>query len=185
MNILISGCTCSGKTTLANLIKKELNASVINQDSYYKDLINIPKTRYGYLLDSINAFSIQEYIKDASDIQTKSIYIPNYDISTNKRLSKDILLEPSDLNVFEGLHTITLLKNLKDTLKVFIDTDLNTCLERRIQRDNTIDKSKVIEFYNTCILPMYYEYIEPQKRISDIVLKNGEEICLLKKLKKY
>lgn len=185
MNIVISGCTCSGKTTLANKLSK----TIMSQDSYYKDLKDIPKHKEKYLMDSINAFHINEYLEDSINlINNDSIYIPNYDISTNKRISKDLKLFKSSLNVFEGLHTINILKDI-NTLKIFLNTSLDECLKRRIKRDTLlyrIDEKVIIDYFNETIIPMYKLYIENQKDSADIIIKEGDDpICVLKKYIKY
>lgn len=185
MNILISGMTCSGKTTLSNEINDLYDASIIHQDDYFKDLIEIPNTKGYYLFDSPNAFHKEEFMRDVNIfLNTGSIFIPFYEIKSNKRLSKDIKVNIKDINIFEGLHTISLLKDI-DSLKVFIDTDINECIKRRSKRDK-VSEEKVKYYFEKVVIPLYQSYIEPQKKYSDIVIsKESDKLCLLKKLDKY
>lgn len=184
MNIVISGCTCSGKTTLANKLSK----TIMSQDSYYKDLKDIPRYRGKYLMDSINAFHSNEYLEDSiSLLNNGMVYVPNYDISSNTRKSKDLKLIKSSINVFEGLHAISILNSI-DALKIFLNTSLDECLKRRIKRDTSmygINENLIIEHFNETIIPMYKSYIEKQKDMADIVIEEGvEPLWVLKKYMK-
>ena len=64
MNIIISGMTCSGKTTLSNYLSKEYNMSHFEEDWYFKDKKDIPLSRKGYLMDLPNAFNIEEFVNE-------------------------------------------------------------------------------------------------------------------------
>lgn len=190
MNIIISGLTCSGKTTLSNLIKVTLNdVSIMPQDYYYKNLLDIPKSKGRYLMDSPNAFFMDEYRSDAITLlKTGKVLIPNYDVSINKRISKDLYLKKEEINIFEGLHTISFLNDLDDSLKIFIDTLKDECLERRIIRDKKygVPSSVVRDYFEEVVYPLYKLYIEREKEEADIVIRSEEEeMCLLKKLKSY
>ncbi len=185
-NILISGCTCSGKTTLANEIYTICNSSVLCEDLYFKDLEDIPRTKLGILYDSANAFHREEFIEDVDELLTRGrVFVPLYSIKDNKRLSKDIPFESANINVFEGLHTIDFLKSVRDTLKIFMDTDIEECLKRRIKRDKKmgINEEVITTYFWNGVFPMYKVYIEKQKDNADIVIRNdGDKECLLKQL---
>ena len=175
MNIIISGMTCSGKTTLSNYLSKEYNMSHFEEDWYFKDKKDIPLSRKGYLMDLPNAFNIEEFVNDSKAlIEKKKVIIPTYDLSANKRVDKSRIIRTNGRVIFEGLHTIDALKDLRDTLKVFIEIDKNISLERRIK------------YFNDVILCIYRTHIEPQKKDADIILDGGENIkCLSKKLQSY
>ena len=183
MNIIISGITCSGKTTLSNSI----NGTIMHEDDYMKDRNQIPRRKSYLLMDLPSAYHLDEFVCDANTLLTtgKANY-PNYDVSNNRRINKNGVIQKSEINVFEGLHTIDTLKDLRDSIKVFIDTDLSTCLERRIKRDSElygISEEEVIKYFNEIILNIYKTHIEKQKYMSDIILDGGEDVkCLLKKL---
>ena len=187
MNIVIAGGTCSGKTTLAKEIKNLTSKAVIfPQDNYFKNLKDIPKYKGGYLMDSINAFNYPEYQKDYAELLKKGeVYIPNYDLESNQRKSKDILLKKEDLIILEGLHTIKIFASMKSSLKVFLLVDLEECLKRKIERDSNkyqISPKIITEYFREFIIPMYKEYILPQKKEADIVIEKEEDVkCFLKK----
>lgn len=177
-NILISGMSCSGKTSLSNEINKyfckDYTISIISQDSYFKNIEDIPTWKNGYLTDSFDAFHINEFKNDINTLLEKGIvYIPNYDVSINKRLSKSNLITLGNINIFEGLHTISILNNLNNCVKIYIDTDNDICLDRRIQRDTTkynIPEKIIINNWKNNIIPMYKKYIYPQKEKADIII---------------
>lgn len=186
MNLIISGMSCSGKTTLASSIPNSLH---FEQDWYFKDKKDIPVTRKGYLFDSPNAFHMIEFVNDVENLLEKGvIYIPTYDIKTNTRISKTKKVDRKNINIFEGLHTIGELKDLRDSIKVFIDTPLEECLKRRIRRDVSygISEQEVIKYFYEVMIPMYKSYIEGQKEYADLIIKREEDKqCLLKKLQIY
>lgn len=193
MNIIISGCTCSGKTTLSRKIESklspELKVTHIEEDWYFKNLCDIPRSRAGYMMESPNAFYSEEFIKDVNELLNSGVVLmPRYDIASNTRLSKDMIVTKGDINVIEGLHTIDLLKDLRDSIKIFINTDINECLSRRIIRDKEygISEAMVRSHFLEIILPLYKVYIESQKQLADVIIEKEEDTeCLLKKLKKY
>jgi uridine kinase len=189
LNIIISGCTCSGKTTLAVKLKESLQKdymiSTIQQDNYYKNLNDIPKNSNGFLTDSINAFECYEFIKDVRQLLTNGgAFVPRYDITANQRISKDIYISKGDINIFEGLHTIKLLKEIKTSLLIFLDVSFETCLQRRIKRDTSlygIEPNRVKEYFNRCIKPLTEDYVLPQRDVADVIIdERGHVKCLLK-----
>ena len=89
--------------------------------------------------------------------------------------------------MFEGLHMISILNHI-DGVRVFLDTDLDLCLKRRILRDKKfgISEREVIRYFKEVMLPMYECYILPQRDSADYIVKGSEEeLCLLKKFQKY
>lgn len=191
LNILISGCTCSGKSTLASEINDTLNGkcTTVCQDIYFKNKEDMPRSKYGLYMDSPNAFHCEEFIQDMNDlVNNGKVIIPSYSILHNRRENKNTIITSSDINIFEGLHTIILLKDLRDTLKIFINTDIEECLKRRIERDKKYNSSSedVRVYFYQCIFPMYKVYIENQKELSDIVIESeSDKECLLRKLMHY
>jgi len=179
VNVIISGTSCAGKTTLATGInayyRSEYSTKIISQDDYFKNLSDIPRSLDGYLTDSIEAFHTTEFKRDVELLQRIGfVLMPYYDISTNMRTPQRKRVTIGDINVFEGLHTIQLLRNLNKSIKIYIDTDIETCLQRRIERDTSkygIPEKRIREHWKDCILPMCEKYIYPQKEIADIIIK--------------
>lgn len=185
MNIIVSGISCSGKSTFASKISDSLH---FEEDWYFKDKKNIPLIRKGYLFDSINAFNIDELKSDVNNLFMNGwVNVPNYDVVNNSRINKNKKVSLCELNVFEGLHMISILNDV-DGVRVFLDTDLDLCLKRRILRDKKfgISEDEIIRYFKEVMLPMYECYILPQREIADYVVKGSEdEICLLKKFRKF
>lgn len=180
-NIIIAGCSCSGKTTLSNELKEKLDGkgmkvNIISQDSFFKDLDDIPKSEKGVLADDINAFHINEYLETVRNLLFTGIaYIPIYDLSINKRTEnfRKACLENINVNIFEGLHSIHILNNSFEAMKVFMDISLNTCLNRRIARDKkdwNIAERYVRRYWEECIKPVTKEQILNQKEFADFLI---------------
>ena len=118
VNVVIAGATCSGKSTLANQLltnfEGEVPVTVVKQDDYFKDISEIPKVAQGYLTDSINAFHTYEFKQDVEQLLTTGeTFIPRYDVSQNIRIAKDVRVQSGVINIFEGLHTIILLRSIE------------------------------------------------------------------------
>lgn len=184
INVIIAGITCSGKTTLASQIRNyfsnNYSVTLVSQDDYFKNLADIPRIREGYLTDSIEAFHTSEFAHDVNALLKDGVvFMPRYDIATNTRISKNKIVRVGRINVFEGLHTIHLLGNLDNCIKVFVNTDNNLCLERRIARDTlnfNVPEIRIRQYWNDCIMPMCDKYIFTQIEDADIILnrKGGE-----------
>jgi len=175
-NVVIAGGTCSGKSTLADNLKKQLSkefsVSTIRQDDYFKDLQDVPKIREGYLMDSPNAFHASEFRQDIEKlIRDGATVVPEYDVAQNKRVSKSMPITRAQINIVEGLHTLKLLGGLPNAVTIFMSTPLEVCLERRVSRDTKlygVSEDRVRENFYTCIAPMYDSYIAPQMEQAEI-----------------
>ena len=182
VNVIIAGATCSGKSTLSDMLVKvfndEVTVAVVRQDDYFKDLSEMPKIAKGFLTDSINAFHSQEFRQDVDLLLTTGkIVIPQYDVSQNLRIAKDKQITSGDIIIFEGLHTISLLRGIEKSISIYIDTPLEICLERRVARDTGlygIPENRIRENFTECIIPMYRSYIAPQMKMADIVIEGRE-----------
>ena len=184
VNVVIAGTTCSGKTTLANEIRNHFSdrylVTLVAQDDYFKNLPDIPRIREGYLTDSIEAFWTAEFKHDVQKLLTNGVAtMPRYDIATNTRVSKNKIVRAGRINVFEGLHTIQLLGELDNCIKIFVDTDIDICLKRRISRDTLkfgVPEVRIRQYWNDCVKPMCERFIFPQKEDADITIdcKGGE-----------
>lgn len=178
VNVIIAGITCSGKTTLANEIREYFSdkhlVTIVAQDDYFKNLVDIPRVREGYLTDSIEAFHVEEFKSDVKKLLTNGVVtMPEYDIATNTRISKKKIVRAGSINVFEGLHTIQLLKDLNNSIRIFINTDIDVCLNRRIERDTSkfgVPEVRIREYWNDCVKPMCDRYILIQKENADITI---------------
>ena len=178
----IAGGSGSGKTSVTNSIYevfKDHSVVVIEQDYYYKDQSHLSfekrlETNYDHPL----AFDTDLLIEHVQLLlQHKSIEKPVYDYALHTRSSKTIIIEPKDVIILEGILVLedARLRELMD-IKLFVDTDADLRIIRRILRDinergRTIDS--VIEQYLTVVRPMHNQFIEPTKRYADIIIPEG------------
>ena len=178
----ICGGSGSGKSTIvkeiSNLVPKH-KLSIIEEDSYYKDQSDMSfserlKTDY----DHPSAFDhelMNEHIEDL--ISGKSINKPIYNFEENNRTKDTILVEPTEVIIIEGL-MILFEEKIRDLLdiKVYIDTDSDMRIIRRVLRDinergRTVDS--VITQYLKTVRPAHFQFIEPSKRYADIIIPEG------------
>lgn len=178
----IAGGTGSGKSTVTREIYKSItdkNVAIIEQDSYYKDQSNISfeervKTNYDHPFAFDNELLVS-HLKDLLD--GKSIQKPIYDFENHNRKKETVLVEPKDIIVLEGILILydEDLRNLMD-IKLFVDTDADVRVIRRILRDikdrgRTLDS--VVKQYMTTVRPAHMQFVEPTKRYADIIIPEG------------
>lgn len=177
----IAGGTGSGKSTITSSLKEKLKDSVvvIEQDSYYKDQSSLPfeeriKTNYDHPFAFDNDLLVEHVL---SLKEQKSIEKPIYDFETHNRKKETILVEPCDVIIVEGILILyeEAVRNLLD-IKIFVDTDSDVRIIRRILRDikergRTLD-SVIMQYLNT-VRPSHLQFIEPSKRYADIIVPEG------------
>lgn len=178
----IAGGTGSGKSTVTREIYKSItdkNVAIIEQDSYYKDQSNISfeervKTNYDHPFAFDNELLVR-HLRDLLD--GKSIQKPIYDFENHNRKKETVLVEPRDIIVLEGILILydEDLRNLMD-IKLFVDTDADVRVIRRILRDikdrgRTLDS--VVKQYMTTVRPAHMQFVEPTKRYADIIIPEG------------
>ncbi len=180
----IAGGSCSGKTSVTKSIYdvfREHSVVVIEQDYYYKDQSHLSfserlETNYDHPLAFDNDLLIN-HIHQL--LERKAIDKPVYDYVQHTRSSEVIQVEPKDVLIVEGILVLEdeRLRDLMD-IKLFVDTDPDLRIIRRIERDikergRTIDS--VIEQYISAVRPMHNLFIEPTKRYADIIIPEGGE----------
>ncbi|KOS61005.1 uridine kinase [Lysinibacillus agricola] len=178
----IAGGSCSGKTSVTNAIYdvfRDHSVVVIEQDFYYKDQSHLTfEERLGTNYDHPLAFDndlLIEHIKKL--LLRQPINKPVYDYVQHTRAQEVIHVEPVDVIILEGILVLedADLRDLMD-IKLFVDTDSDIRIIRRIMRDikergRTTDS--VIEQYLTAVRPMHNLFIEPTKRYADIIIPEG------------
>jgi len=180
MLIAIAGSTASGKTTLADLLKKMLGdkkAVIICQDNYYKDWPRLSlKERKKINFDDLKSFDWVLLLKHLKCLKNGCpILSPEYDFVQSRRLKKAKRIESKQFVIVEGLMPY-FEKKLRDLFdyKIYIDTSNAVCLARRIKRD-TKERGDSIESvckrYFDQVLPMQKKYVEPQREFADMVIK--------------
>ncbi len=177
----IAGGTGSGKTTLTRQLKKQFSekVSVINHDDYYKrhDSLTLEE-RKKINYDSPDAFDTDIMVEDLRALKSgKTVQCPVYDYSVHNRTNRTQTVEPSDVIIVEGILVFQskALRELMD-IKIFVDTDADERLIRRILRDcgergRSIDS--VCAQYRETVKPMHEKYIEPSKKFADIIVVGG------------
>ena len=178
----ITGGSGSGKTSVTNAISdvfKDHSVVVIEQDYYYKDQSHLKfeerlNTNYDHPLAFDNDLLI-EHIHDL--LNNKAIEKPVYDYAQHTRSNETITIEPKDVIILEGILVLEdeRLRNLMN-IKLFVDTDSDLRIIRRILRDinergRTVDS--VVDQYLTVVRPMHNQFIEPTKRYADVIIPEG------------
>ncbi len=195
----VAGGSGSGKTTVAhNLIKafKSEDAVLVEQDAYYKELKNLSieeksKVNFDHP-DSIEIDLIKKHLMNLKD--GFPIERPIYDFKTHSRKVEKVRINPSKIIVIEGILVLSIpeIRELLD-VKIFVDTDADEMLLRRIKRDIN-ERGRTFESvkrqYLDTVKPMYLEFCEPSKRYADIIIPRGGENkiainMIVAKLKRY
>ena len=201
----IAGGTGSGKTTLADKLVESFGrdeVSILRHDNYYKRHDDIPfeeraklnydhhdnyykrqvgktyeeRTRVNY--DHPDAFDTDLLCQHILELKAgKSIEMPVYDYAMQNRSDKTILVHPAPVIVLEGI-LLFVEKDLCDLMdiKVFVDTDADVRILRRILRDvkergRSLDS--VVTQYLTTVKPMHEQFVEPSKRRADVIIPEG------------
>ena len=177
----IAGGTGSGKTTLTQHIKKKFgdDVSVIYHDNYYKDQTGVPfevRCRQNY--DHPDAFETDLMVRHLSALRAGiPIQCPVYSYADHNRTPETVEVKPTSVVIVEGLLIFQNpeLRELMD-IKIFVDTDADVRILRRILRDvqergRTIES--VVKQYLTTVKPMHEKYVEPSKKFAHLVVPEG------------
>lgn len=178
----VSGGSGSGKSSVSNRILETfegLSVMLLQQDYYYKDQSDLTfeerlKTNYDHPL----AFDNDLFYDHLSAlINGETIEKPVYDFTNFTRSSQTITETSRDVIIVEGILILDE-KRIRDLMdiKVYVDTDDDIRLARRILRDikergRTVDS--VIKQYVEVVKPMFHQFIEPTKRYADIIVPEG------------
>jgi uridine kinase len=180
----IAGGTGSGKTTVTNAILERLDASkvlVIAHDSYYKDI----STHGGLTPQEVNfdhpsALETELLVRHLQELRAgRSVEQPIYNFTTHKRLDSTRRLDPKEIIIIDGI-LIFAEKRLRELMdiKIFVDTDADERLIRRIRRD-IMERGRSVESvmqqYMQTVKPMHLEFVEPSKVWADIIIPRGAE----------
>ncbi|XP_061418419.1 uridine-cytidine kinase-like 1 isoform X2 [Lethenteron reissneri] len=182
----LCGGSASGKTTVANKIIEALDVpwvALLSMDSFYKIFSKeeqemAAKSEYNF--DHPDAFDFELIISTLRKLKKgKSVKVPIYDFTTHSRRKESKTVYGANVIIFEGILSFAnkeLLKLLD--MKVFVDTDSDIRLVRRLRRDITErgrDIHGVIKQYNKFVKPAFEQYIEPTMQLADIVVPRGGE----------
>ncbi len=178
----IAGGSGSGKTSVVRKIIKSIpndKVSVLSQDAYYKDSGELTQEQREKInFDHPSAIEFPLLIKHIQELKAgKTIQMPTYSYVTCRRGVETIPISPAEVLIVEGILIFTdpQLASILD-LKVFVDTEADERLIRIIKRDvnergRGLDKS--IRHYLMYVKPMHESFIEPTKRLADIIIPIG------------
>ena len=177
----IAGGSASGKTTIVNNIKElfQNDIELISHDNYY--LSNDDKTmeeRVKLNYDHPSSFDTDKMIEDVKKLKEgEIIYRPVYDYTQHTRAKEVVEVHPKKVIILEGILILEdpRLRDLMD-IKVFVDTDADERLMRRILRD-TQERGRTVESvlnqYVTTVKPMHEQFVEPSKKYAHIIIPEG------------
>lgn len=177
----IAGGSGSGKTTLMKNLMRKFgdNISVLSHDNYYRAHNELPYEQRSKLnYDHPDAFDTQMMIDHLKLLKEgKSIECPTYDYTIHNRAEETILVEPRQVIIVEGI-LIFENKELCDQMdiKIYVDTDADVRLIRRIKRDvakRGRSLESVLEQYLNTVKPMHEMFVEPSKKNADIIVVGG------------
>ena len=182
ITIGIAGGTGSGKTTVVTKIANSLpeeNVTILPQDAYYKDNSRLSfderkKINYDHP-NSIDFDLLLNHIRNLKD--EKQIEQPIYSYITHSRSDDYKVIHPKEILIVEGILVFTNeeLRKLCD-IKIFVHTDADERLIRRIKRDITErgrDIQEVLSRYEKTLKPMHNQFIEPTMKYADMIIPVG------------
>ena len=177
----IAGGTGSGKTTLMNNLIERFAGSVtvLSHDNYYRRNDHLTyEQRCLINYDEPAALETDLMARHLDQLRHgETIQCPVYDFSQHNRSNETIEISPMSVIIVEGI-LIFENKELRDLMdiKIFVDTDADVRLCRRIKRDvNKRGRSleSVLEQYQNTVKPMHEKYVEPSKKFANLVVLEG------------
>ena len=179
----VAGGSASGKTTVATRLKEEFanDVELLCHDSYYLAHDDMPfEQRAKINYDHPNAFDTERFIEDIKKLkQGIPIERPVYSYANHNREKETVPVRATKVIVVEGflIFENKALRDLMD-IKIFVDTDADERLVRRILRDvkereRSLD-SVITQYINT-VKPMHEQFVEPSKKYADIIIPRGGE----------
>ena len=181
MVIGIAGGTGSGKTTITKRLMQRFgnDVSVIYHDNYYKAHHDMPYEQRSKLnYDHPNAFDTPLLIEHLEALKAgEPVECPVYDYTVHNRSEKTVTIRPAKVIVVEGILIFAepeLCRRMD--IKIFVDTDADVRILRRILRDTRDrgrDLESIVTQYLTTVKPMHELFVEPSKRNADIIIPEG------------
>lgn len=180
--ISISGPSGSGKTTLANGLAQTWNKdilTILRADSYYNDHSDLTQAERDKLnYDAPEAIDFELMVRQIKELQIgKTVSIPQYDFKTHARKKNPLTVKPVPVIIVEGILLLAIeeIRNLA-THKIYLNTDLDVCLLRRIKRD-CMERGRTVESvlnqYEQTVHPMLIKYVLPSKQYATQLFEDG------------
>ena len=180
----VAGGTGSGKTTVAQAIVAALpqrRVALLQQDSYYRDIDwGSEAELLAHNFDHPSALDNELLVANLRDLASgRAVEAPIYDFVVHRRTDRTRRIEPEPVIVVEGILILAepAIRDLLD-FKIFVDTDADVRLIRRLTRDlhergRSLDD--VLRQYQQTVRPMHLEFVEPSKRWADVIIPEGGE----------
>ena len=181
MVVGIAGGTGSGKTTITKKLMQRFggDVSVIYHDNYYKAHHNMSyeeRSRLNY--DHPDSFDTELLIQAVKDLKAgRSVTCPVYDYTIHDRSDQVIVVKPAKVVIVEGILIFQSRELCQQMdIKIYVDTDADVRILRRIVRDvrdrgRSLDS--VVNQYLSTVKPMHEQFVEPSKRNADIIIPEG------------
>lgn len=177
--ILVAGGSSSGKTTIGRLVRERFtgfDVLLCSHDDYYRDVSHLgPAEIEKYNFDHPDSIDHELLVEHMTALLAgKDIRPPTYDFITHVQGAADHLEHPAEIIILEGIFTLYYPELARlAALKLFVDTDADLRLIRRLERDTKergLTQEQVIRQYLTFVKPMHDAFIEPTKKFADIVI---------------
>ena len=181
MVIGIAGGTGSGKTTITKKLIQHFgeDVSVIHHDSYYKahhDMSYEERSKLNY--DHPDSFDTDMLVEAVKELKRgHSVVCPVYDYTVHDRSDKTVTVNPAKVVIVEGILIFSCKELCRQMdIKIYVDTDADVRILRRIIRDvrdrgRSLDS--VVNQYLSTVKPMHEQFVEPSKRNADIIIPEG------------
>jgi uridine kinase len=177
----LAGGSGSGKTTIAEEVVDRLEGRValLHHDAYYRNMVELTfeeRTRVNY--DHPSSLETELLVKHLESLRSGvAIEHPVYDFANHLRAEETVRVEPARVVVIEGILVLSdaQLRSELD-LKIFVDTDPDLRLARRLERDISErgrSVESVITQYFATVRPMHLEFVEPSRRYADLIIPEG------------
>ena len=178
----IAGGTGSGKSTVAHKLASAMppgRCIILEHDAYYRDQGHLPpdeRARINYDHPAaLESALLVEHLRALRD--GRAVGVPIYDFATHTRSREIRSVAPARVIIVEGILVFTepALRELMD-LKIFVDTDADIRLMRRIRRDleqRGRTFTSVRDRYYKSVRPMHLQFVEPSKRWADLIIPEG------------
>ncbi|OCT83083.1 uridine-cytidine kinase 2 S homeolog isoform X1 [Xenopus laevis] len=189
----VSGGTASGKSSVCSKIVQLLGQNevdhhqkqvvMLSQDSFYRILTQEQKSKAlkgQFNFDHPDAFDNELILKTLKEImEGKTVQIPVYDFVSHSRKEETVAVYPADVVLFEGILAFYM-QEIRDMfqMKLFVDTDADTRLSRRVLRDineRGRDLEQVLTQYITFVKPAFDEFCLPTKKYADVIIPRGAD----------
>ncbi|XP_019263671.1 PREDICTED: uridine kinase-like protein 5 isoform X2 [Nicotiana attenuata] len=180
----VAGGTASGKTTVCNMIMSQLQNQrvvLINQEAFYHPLTaeQLEKV-HDYNFDHPDAFNTELLLSCMEKLKHgQAISIPNYDFKSHRSIEAARVVNPSDVIILDGiliLHDPRVREIMN--MKIFVDSDSDVRLARRIRRD-TVERNRniqnVLDQYAKYVKPGFEDFIHPTKKYADVIIPRGAD----------